>query len=33
LLVLALLAVAGAFIFDFLNLYCTPPFDILFACP
>jgi hypothetical protein len=32
LLVLALLAVAGAFVFDFLNLYCTPPFNVVFAC-
>lgn len=33
LLVLACLLVAGAYAFDTLNLYCTPPFNLLFACP
>ncbi len=32
-LVMLLCLVAFGFIFDFLNLYCTPPFDTLFACP
>ena len=30
--VLCILA-AGAFAFDSLNLYCVPPFDVLFPCP
>ena len=29
---LCLSALAVGFVFDYLNLYCTPPFDILFAC-
>ena len=33
LLVLACLLVAGAYAFDYLDLYCTPPFNILVACP
>jgi predicted component of type VI protein secretion system len=33
LLVLACVLVAGAFAFDTLDLYCTPPFDALFSCP
>jgi len=33
LLVLSCLVLAGGFIFDALNLYCTPPFDYLFYCP
>ncbi len=33
-LVLLLCIILGAaFAFDALNLYCTPPFDALFACP
>ena len=30
--VLLCVLVAAAFAFDTLNLYCTPPFDVLFAC-
>jgi hypothetical protein len=30
--VLCLTIVAVGFVFDYLNLYCTPPFDALFAC-
>jgi pSer/pThr/pTyr-binding forkhead associated (FHA) protein len=33
LLVLLCIVISGAFLFDYLNLYCTPPFNILFACP
>lgn len=37
LVVLLCLVVAGGFAFDFLNLYCTPPFDALspmiYTCP
>jgi predicted component of type VI protein secretion system len=33
LLVLVCLLAAGAYAFDYLNLYCTPPFNLLFACP
>jgi predicted component of type VI protein secretion system len=33
LLLLACLIAAGAVTFDTLNLYCTPPFNVLFACP
>jgi predicted component of type VI protein secretion system len=33
LLVLVCLLAAGAYAFDYLNLYCTPPFNALFACP
>jgi predicted component of type VI protein secretion system len=33
LLVLLCIAVAGGFVFDYLNLYCTSPFDVLFYCP
>jgi hypothetical protein len=33
LLVLACLLAAGAYAFDTLNLYCTPPFNLLFSCP
>jgi hypothetical protein len=32
-LVLLCVLAAGAFAFDSLNLYCTPPFNILFTCP
>ena len=32
LLVLACIFVAGVFAFDYLDLYCTPPFNILFQC-
>jgi hypothetical protein len=32
-LVLACVVVAGAFAFDSLNLYCSPPFNIFFYCP
>jgi len=32
LLVLLCVVVASAFVFDYLNLYCTPPFDALFPC-
>lgn len=32
-LVMVLCLVVFGFIFDFLNLYCTPPFNALFACP
>jgi predicted component of type VI protein secretion system len=32
-LVMILCLVVFGFIFDFLNLYCTPPFSSLFACP
>ena len=31
--VLLCIAVTSALVFDYLNLYCTPPFDGLFACP
>jgi hypothetical protein len=27
------LLVVGAFAFDQLNLYCTPPFNAFFSCP
>lgn len=33
LLLLVCLIAAGAVAFDTLNLYCTPPFNTLFACP
>jgi hypothetical protein len=33
LVVLCIVVVAGAFIFDAMNLYCTPPFNAVFACP
>jgi predicted component of type VI protein secretion system len=33
LVVLLCVVVAGAFAFDYLNLYCTPPFNALFTCP
>jgi len=33
LVVLLCIVVTSAFIFDYLNLYCTPPFDALFYCP
>ncbi len=33
LLVLVCVVVVAAFAFDTLNLYCTPPFNALFACP
>ncbi len=33
LVVVLCVAVAGAFLFDYLNMYCTPPFDALFTCP
>jgi hypothetical protein len=33
LLVLLCIVVAAGFAFDSLNLYCTPPFNILFTCP
>jgi hypothetical protein len=32
LVVLACILVAGVFAFDYLNLYCTPPFNMLFQC-
>jgi len=32
LIVLCLLAAIGAYAFDALNMYCTPPFNILFYC-
>jgi hypothetical protein len=33
LVVVLCILVAGAFAFDSLNLYCVPPFDVLFPCP
>jgi hypothetical protein len=33
LVVLLCLLLVGAYAFDTLNLYCTPPFNALFACP
>ena len=33
LLMLLCLVVAGLFVFDYLDLYCTPPFKTLFYCP
>ena len=33
LVVLLCVLVGGAIVFDSLNLYCTPPFNALFACP
>jgi predicted component of type VI protein secretion system len=34
LLVMACIVVVGAFIFDAMNLYCTPPFNLIFSpCP
>jgi len=33
LVVLCVLVVAGAFLFDYLNMYCTPPFNAFFPCP
>ncbi|HSF81523.1 MAG TPA: FHA domain-containing protein [Anaerolineales bacterium] len=33
LVVLLCIVATSAFIFDYLNLYCTPPFDGLFYCP
>ena len=33
LIVVLCLLVAGAFAFDSLNLYCTPPFNTFFSCP
>jgi len=33
LVVVLCVAVAGAFLFDYLNMYCTPPFNALFTCP
>jgi len=33
LVILLCVIVAGAFAFDYLNLYCTPPFNALFSCP
>lgn len=33
LLVVLCVLVAGAVVFDQLNLYCTPPFNVLFPCP
>jgi len=32
-LVILCCLVVGAFAFDSMNLYCTPPFDTFFACP
>lgn len=32
LVVLLCIFVAGAFVFDYLDLYCTPPFSALFQC-
>lgn len=31
--VVACVIVVGALVFDSMNLYCTPPFNVLFACP
>ncbi|MCK4726862.1 MAG: FHA domain-containing protein [Anaerolineales bacterium] len=33
LVVVLCVAVAGAYLFDYLNMYCTPPFNVLFTCP
>jgi predicted component of type VI protein secretion system len=33
LVLLCIALAAGAFAFDSLNMYCTPPFNILFYCP
>jgi hypothetical protein len=33
LLVLLCVLVAAGFAFDYLNLYCTPPFNLVFTCP
>jgi len=33
LVVLLCVVVGGAIAFDMMNLYCTPPFNILFSCP
>jgi hypothetical protein len=33
LVVVICILVAGAFAFDSLNLYCVPPFDVIFPCP
>lgn len=33
LVVLLCIVATSAFVFDYLNLYCTPPFDSLFYCP
>ena len=33
LVVLVLCVVAGLFAFDYLDLYCTAPFDAIFTCP
>lgn len=30
--VLCLMLLAAGYVFDYLNLYCTPPFNILFPC-
>lgn len=33
LVIACILIVVGAFLFDYFNMYCTPPFNALFACP
>jgi predicted component of type VI protein secretion system len=33
LVVVLCVVVVGAFAFDYFNLYCTPPFNVLFSCP
>ena len=30
--IIVIAIIAGAFVFDYLNLYCTPPFNVLFQC-
>ncbi len=32
LVLLCIVVIVGAFAFDSMDLYCTPPFDIIFAC-
>lgn len=32
LVILLCIAVGAAFVFDYLNLYCTPPFELFFPC-
>jgi len=33
LVVILLCVVAGLFAFDYMDLYCTAPFDAIFSCP
>ncbi len=33
LVVLCIVVIGGAFLFDYLNMYCVPPFNMMFPCP